>query len=53
MNTLLEVRSPAYYACKANVLENLEVKLNRGNIRKVLVIHGQKSGKLLNPSFLP
>ncbi|MGE7648932.1 hypothetical protein ACQKM1_14250 [Peribacillus frigoritolerans] len=52
MNTLLEVRSgPAYYACKANVLENLEVKLSRGNIRKVLVIHGQKSWEVTEPFF--
>ena len=34
MNTLLEVCSgPANYACKANVLENLEIKLSKGNIR--------------------
>ncbi|MBX9956877.1 iron-containing alcohol dehydrogenase family protein [Peribacillus simplex] len=52
MNTLLEVRSgPAYYACKANVLENLEVKLSRGNIRKVLVIHGRKSWEVTEPFF--
>ncbi|MFS0599957.1 hypothetical protein AB1L16_25040 [Peribacillus frigoritolerans] len=52
MSTLLEVRSgPAYYACKANVLENLEVKLSRGNIRKVLVIHGQKSWEVTEPFF--
>lgn len=52
MNTLLEVRSgPAYYACKANVLENLEVKLGKGNIRKVLVIHGRKSWEVAEPFF--
>ncbi len=52
MNTFLEVRSgPAYYACKANVLETLEAKLSKGNIRKVLVIHGRKSWEAAEPFF--
>ncbi|MCK1992992.1 iron-containing alcohol dehydrogenase family protein [Peribacillus muralis] len=52
MNTLLEVRSgPSYYACIANVLDSVETKLSNANIRKVLVIHGDKSWKVAEPFF--
>ncbi|MFD6209861.1 hypothetical protein [Peribacillus sp. NPDC060253] len=52
MNSLLEVRSgPAYYACRANVLDTLDAKLSKGNIGKVLIIHGEKSWKAAQPFF--
>lgn len=52
MNTLLEVRSgPSYYACMANILNTLETKLKKANIRKVLVIHGDKSWEVAEPFF--
>ncbi|MGE6377563.1 iron-containing alcohol dehydrogenase family protein [Peribacillus muralis] len=52
MNILLEVRSgPSYYACMASILDTLEAKLNKANIRKVLVVHGDKSWEVAEPFF--
>ena len=55
MEDLLEVRSgPTYYACETNILGTLEVKLQKENIHKVLIVHGKKSWKVAQsywPSF--
>jgi hydroxycarboxylate dehydrogenase A len=52
MNLELEVRSgPSIYACKEGILETLEENLIKKNIKRIIIVHGEKSWKAAQPFF--